>query len=1151
MSEIKNESPASSTEVKNIKKLDELNLKEVSNFLLERSPFDLKNNEDDRRIARKFLEEIAKESNNKNKIEDSDIPSIFNQSERKALIKVKEAVKLAYEINEIKENVVSCTKEELDVLQNFMEGKELVKQQTQEKVKTLEDNVTGTFAVKEKSKKERGELKLSQVEKDEKMAKLEYLGLTEEEVSDLNIDSAIEVLSSGQIGMDKETWENLGYKYDGFTFNDKELSQLNEFSSKINVAKLKKLKNLENQGISVLNLVNTKNTIKENNSNDVFKILCDINSDGKLDKDDNKAMISGIQVLDFIENNSKYEKQILTNIGNILGLSINTKEGLYNAIKTNPSLKYDFFNKLYFTHMAGISMSDYLINGKNGIKSNIESTSNFTDKLESGFTPKYEQALLDLENSLSKAKTEEEKTKINDLIKIYRENKQSFIDSFKFNGASLLISLVDNKKGIGAGGTFSNEKIDDLLKNKTSSIVEGMQLNLGFTNIGGKYVPGVGINFPSKNFNLSEDLKFKANAGLFLNVPYLTGTLNYNYNKDDIKNAGIKDFSDSKYVGITGNISTLANGLTLHWTKEKKDAIDKKEIEFSNILDELFENKLDVFLVKSLKFEDREYLASYASKIKDTLNLIGYNSFNDSQKKFVVQGLKYSILNKWKETIYNKAQDDGFNLTGIGLGVQFISGFFPIPTLGLRVSDYETKYSEDSHSKAINYMAGSKGSNSGKNENISGKELIDSMSEFKNEELDNYLKSNISKFDGSKDGYSPLAMRNPKDYPKFANALFAGDNDNAFNVLENILKTDPVLKKDSDIKKLLSKFKNVNPEQKAYILAQFEDVIFKDKNSIQEVLSDKKLWDSRESGLKNVYTNKEVYNEILKLRTETKNNIGTNQVKENVNDVMGFVASYKIGYNKDGKAHRLASGEAAIPAGLASSVGGEKGIISISNNDLLVNHTIDKMKSTLYYNELKKSISQVIGSSLDDSSFDSLLKTGTLNEGGKDIKLNRDFVFMLYGQCANETLGLRIKSIDLNGKSTDLVFSPNGEIVANKVIFDVNSYNIGFGGDGKKDKPKPKEETKPGHDAGQDPDAPTNPNTAPTTGPGTTNPNIDTSGTTTIPGTNNGTLTNGPTTAPVISGGTTGPSNPVSQTGTSTNTVSPTTPRTSQSGTRG
>jgi len=123
MSEKTNESYVSSTsEVKKPKKfLEELNLSEVSSFLLERNPFDLKNNEDDRRIARKFLEEIAKESNDKNKIEDSDIPSIFYQTERKALTKVKEAVKLAYEINSIKENVVSCTKEELDVLQDFME----------------------------------------------------------------------------------------------------------------------------------------------------------------------------------------------------------------------------------------------------------------------------------------------------------------------------------------------------------------------------------------------------------------------------------------------------------------------------------------------------------------------------------------------------------------------------------------------------------------------------------------------------------------------------------------------------------------------------------------------------------------------------------------------------------------------------------------------------------------------------------------------------------------------------------------------------------------------------------------------------------------------------------------------------------------------
>jgi hypothetical protein len=49
-------------------------------------------------------------------------------------------------------------------------------------------------------------------------------------------------------------------------------------------------------------------------------------------------------------------------------------------------------------------------------------------------------------------------------------------------------------------------------------------------------------------------------------------------------------------------------------------------------------------------------------------------------------------------------------------------------------------------------------------------------------------------------------------------------------------------------------------------------------------------------------------------------------------------------------------------------------VISITDNEKLVNHTIDKMKNTLYYNQLKSSLEKVIDSKLDNNSFDTLLK---------------------------------------------------------------------------------------------------------------------------------------------------------------------------------
>jgi hypothetical protein len=64
--------------------------------------------------------------------------------------------------------------------------------------------------------------------------------------------------------------------------------------------------------------------------------------------------------------------------------------------------------------------------------------------------------------------------------------------------------------------------------------------------------------------------------------------------------------------------------------------------------------------------------------------------------------------------------------------------------------------------------------------------------------------------------------------------------------LKRILKTDPIIKNDIYIKSLLKSIDSFNDMQKAYILSQFMDAIFRDKNSISQVLSSNELWNDRE-----------------------------------------------------------------------------------------------------------------------------------------------------------------------------------------------------------------------------------------------------------------------------------------------------------------
>lgn len=56
----------------------------------------------------------------------------------------------------------------------------------------------------------------------------------------------------------------------------------------------------------------------------------------------------------------------------------------------------------------------------------------------------------------------------------------------------------------------------------------------------------------------------------------------------------------------------------LHWSKDKKEAIERKELQFKSILDELFENNFNVSKIsnKDLSKEDQQYLDVLISKVK-------------------------------------------------------------------------------------------------------------------------------------------------------------------------------------------------------------------------------------------------------------------------------------------------------------------------------------------------------------------------------------------------------------------------------------------------------------------------------------------------------------------------------------------------------
>lgn len=814
---------------------------------------------------------------------------------------------------------------------------------------------------------------------------------------------------------------------------------------------------------------------------DVFSELCDLNGDGEISNGGDMWLISWYDVYKVLEKN-RSNPDLVKNIGYVLWIEFAWLEWLEQALKENPELKNKFFNNLYLLAYSGVNITEVLKNGKKGVSDSVENFGNnlklsqkVTESLSVGFEQKYSQSIAKLEESLSNPDLKpEERKKIEHLVQLYKSNKEAFLQSFKLNGAAMLLSFVESQKWVGLWGSVSNTQIDNFLKRSTDELISGMSLNIWFSYANGVLTPWVGVDFATRVFQVSENVNMNFNAGLFLTVPYLAGTLNYTYNKDDILKAGFQDFStDQKRIGLTANVSTLWGWLTLHWSKDKLQAVETKEKQLKALLDSVMGEDFNPIQAlatlkdnPNLSAEDKTYLEQFLLRINDMLKLTGYDIIDSVHKKIVVDGLKYAFINEWKTQIYTQAEKSGYNFTGAGIWIQFIAWFFPLPTAWVRFTDYKMWFTQDRNGKVMAMMSTSQ---LGKQDEVAStkvewKDVVSGIDKLKNADVEAYLVKNMSKYDGTNlRAPSTIAMRNPKDYPQLLKALVWGNTQWAFEQLTKILKTDVLLRNDAETKALLKKFSSLWSDQKAYVMAQFMDVIFKDKNPIETVVRTDTEWKNRERGLAGVYTDKDVYKEVVTLRNATRSELLKDKSQKlpvaPVKGVMWFVASYKVWY-VDGKQVSLGKWEAAIPPGLATVVGWEKWITKITDAKL-VEHTLEDMKKTPYYGKLKASIEQVIatkytGFKLDEATFDTLLKTGEIKIGEKTVKMNREFVFFLYGRCANETLWLRINGLDLwDGQPpiTGIDFNSDGEmIIPNMPTLEERHYVLwAIGGDKKPD----------------------------------------------------------------------------------------------------
>lgn len=797
--------------------------------------------------------------------------------------------------------------------------------------------------------------------------------------------------------------------------------------------------------------------------------LCNLNWDDKMDKLSDNWLISGYEVFEFIRKNAGQIERIIFNICDILWIKDKTDEWLANALANDWELKNKFFSKLYI--IAGVwgNLADALIKGPDWIAKSIATLNTNSellwDKLMKGLVPKldkdYDKLIEELTTKSANLEWEE-KNRVEALISMYKNSKSKFIDAFRLNWAWLALSLVDWSKWAWVWISASNSVIDNFIKKVTGDWVTGMQFILWGSYIWWAWVPWLWINFSSRDFQVSENVKAKLNWGLFLNVPYLAWTLEYNYNSEELDKLGFKDFSGtSNSFWVAWNISTLWFWVTLFWNKDKLKAFEEKEKSFSKLLDNIlafnwnFDRKVVENNLKaqtSLSEEDKANIPKYVDKLEEVFELIWYNKLGEKQQKVAIERVKYVLLNEWKNTIYLKAEKEGLEITWIWFWLQFVAGFFPLPTFWIRVSDYSVWYVDDTSLGATQILGWSWRTTdtqittlSSNAEEIAWKEIIDPISALKDKKVDDYLKENISKFDWS-NWYSPIAMRNPRDYPWLFKSLQAWKIEDSYSNLLRLLKTDPLLKNDKQTVDLIKSFGNdLTINKKAYVVSQFMDAIFKDKNTLKDIFD--RFWKAREEWLKWVYKDPKVYQKIIKYRNQVKQLVISNWdiAKYDWSTVFWFVASYKIGWENE-KIRSLWKWEVPIPPGLASIIWWEKWKININEDEFLVNHIINNLKNTPFYNNLKNSLESIISvkySGFKFHDFETFLRTWEFNNWNGTIKLKRNFFFFLYWICANEALWLEIEWIDLwDGKTVITQLWTDWTIVPKSPVLNVKDYGI-------------------------------------------------------------------------------------------------------------
>lgn len=598
-------------------------------------------------------------------------------------------------------------------LESKKDASEVIKKQSKELLKTLADLSEEKNKVILSSQQQEWELQESLL-KDENRAIIEYLWLTYNDVKDLNLSSALDMISKWKTGTDYDSWKQAWYIPDGF-FGPSELSQLNSLSEKnINKNTLSKYLALKNQWIKLIDVANTKLILDKTSPDEIYKVLFDVDNNLEVSQSDNQNIIKFKDAYEFVENmlENWKEKELLLSIWNILWQTFANRKALYNYVKENPDAKYKLLKNITLLAWAGNSksayVSDVLQHGKEATKVSLDKKSkvdkyinDIFDKEKVALDEKYNTAISEFEKNIP----EDKKEQYAEVVKLLKstEAKKSIFENMKLNGVWILASLVEWKKWLSAGTSFSHKELDSYLKEKTQSIISWVNMDVWFANIGGKMVPWIWASVDLSH-DISEETRAFGKVGIINIIPYAMAGIETQLNADEIKKMWFVDLTKkAQYAGASVNVSSLGWWAALHYRKDQLKGIEQKEKQFSEFLNSALtvDKWVDMSFITSMPdYEtNTSYYDTFAKNIKDVLNSQNFNSLPPDYKKAIISSLKTSATFAWREKMLQVAEQNGYEFSGIWVGVQFLSWFMPLPTFGIAFEKTSAGYSENQVSR--------------------------------------------------------------------------------------------------------------------------------------------------------------------------------------------------------------------------------------------------------------------------------------------------------------------------------------------------------------------------------------------------------------------------------------------------------------------